>query len=146
MFHKRCLQNCLWMLLAVYLIKTGVDLLCVFSKNFYKKYFKLSIIVQNVIKAALMYTNPYIHLVAVCQGILNPTLSNTHTHSFFLYYYKKCIKLAWIKNKNLWGGELLTSSTKSIACKHKIRLIFFQKWFSIAIFLKEVSIATVLWQ
>ena len=44
---------------AVYLIKAGVDPLCVSSTNYYSKYLKLSKMVQNVTKAAYMYTNPY---------------------------------------------------------------------------------------
>ena len=59
MFHQRCLQNCLLMILAVYLIKSGVNQLCVFSTHYYNKYPKLSKIVRNVIKVAQMYTNPY---------------------------------------------------------------------------------------
>ena len=41
MFHQIYLQNCLLLLLAVYLIKAVVDPLRVFSTNYYNKYPKL---------------------------------------------------------------------------------------------------------
>ena len=72
MFRQRYLQNCLLSRLAVYLIKAVVDPLCVFSTNYYNKYPKLSNLVQNVIKAAQMYTNLYWkenQFVAVVQGL-----------------------------------------------------------------------------
>ena len=53
MFHHRCLQNCLLMVLTVYLFKTGGasivrgGLTPSFSTNHYRKYSKM---VQNVIK------------------------------------------------------------------------------------------------
>ena len=50
MFHQKCLQNCLLimlMLLAVYIIKAGMDPLCVFSTNYYNKYPKMSKMVQD---------------------------------------------------------------------------------------------------
>ena len=52
MFHQKYLQNCLLLLLAVYLIKAVVDPLRVFSTNYYNKYPKLGKMVKNVIKAA----------------------------------------------------------------------------------------------
>ena len=41
MFHQRYSQNCLLLLLAVYLIKAVVDPLHVFSTNYYNEYPKL---------------------------------------------------------------------------------------------------------
>ena len=45
MFHQRYLQNCLVLLLAVYLFKAVVDPLRVVSTNYYNKYPKLGEIV-----------------------------------------------------------------------------------------------------
>ena len=41
MFHQKYLQNCLLLLLAVYLIKAVVDPLRVLSTTYYNKYPKL---------------------------------------------------------------------------------------------------------
>ena len=45
MFHQRYLENCLLLLLSVYIIKAEVDPLRVFSTNSYNKYPKLGKIV-----------------------------------------------------------------------------------------------------
>ena len=71
MFHQRCLENYLLILIAVYLIKAGVDTLCVFSTNYYNNYPELNEMVQKVIKAAQMYTNPY-WMEVLPSGIFTP--------------------------------------------------------------------------
>ena len=57
MFHQTYLQNCLLLLLAVYLIKAVVNPLRVFSTNFHITYPKLGRMIYNVIKAAQMKEN-----------------------------------------------------------------------------------------
>ena len=101
------------MLLAVYLIKAVVDPLRVFATNYYNKYPKLGKMVLNLIKAAQMKENQF---VAVRIFSLRP---------FFLLKHQIIIKsaLTWLEytNKNLWGGESPTSSTKyglAITFKH----------------------------
>ena len=63
MFHQIYLQNCLLLILAVYLIKTVLDPLRVFSTNYHNKYPKLGKMVQKVIKTAQMKENQFVAVV-----------------------------------------------------------------------------------